>query len=101
MQDFVTDRCRGEPSVACVVLDVATGEVLALISSPSFDPIVFSRRLSPAAWRQLAADPRHPLIDKTIAGVYPPGSTFKPVVALSALAASVITARTTFFCPYI
>lgn len=97
----MTDRCRGEPSVACVVLDVATGEVLALISSPSFDPIVFSRRLSPAAARQLAADPRHPLIDKTIAGVYPPGSTFKPVVALSALAASVITARTTFFCPYI
>jgi penicillin-binding protein 2 len=99
MQDFVTDRCRSEPSVACVVLDVATGEVLALMSSPSFDPVVFSRRLSPAAWRQLAADPRHPLIDKTIAGVYPPGSTIKPVVALGALAAGVITPQTTFYCP--
>jgi penicillin-binding protein 2 len=99
MQGFVTDRCRGEASVASVVLDAATGEVLAMMSSPSFDPTVFSHRLSPAAWRQLAADPRHPLINKTIAGVYPPGSTFKPVVALGALAAGVITPRTTFFCP--
>jgi penicillin-binding protein 2 len=99
IQDFVTDRCRGQPSVACVVLDAATGEVLALMSSPSFDPMVFSGRLSPAAWRQLTADPRHPLIDKAVAGVYPPGSTFKPVVALGALAAGVITPQTSFFCP--
>jgi penicillin-binding protein 2 len=99
MQDFVSRRCSGEQSVACVLLDAATGEVLALVSIPSFDPLAFSNGLSPATWRQLSTDPRHPLTDKAIAGVYPPGSTFKPVVALGALAAGVLTPETSITCP--
>ena len=99
MQDFVTRRCSGEPSVSSVLLDAVTGEALALVSTPSFDPSIFSRGLSAATWRELSADPRHPLIDKTIAGVYPPGSTFKPMVALGALEAGVLTPQTAITCP--
>ncbi len=99
MQDFVSRRCSGEQSVACVLLDVATGEVLALVSIPSFDPAAFANGLSPQMWRQLSTDPRHPLTNKTIAGVYPPGSTFKPVVATGALAAGVLTPETSITCP--
>ena len=99
MQDFVTRRCSGEQSVSSVLLDAVTGEVLALVSSPSFDPSIFSRGLNAATWRELSADPRHPLIDKTIAGVYPPGSTFKPMAALGALEAGVLTPETTITCP--
>ena len=99
LQDFVTQRCAGLPSVSCVVLDAGSGDVLALVSTPSFDPMLFSTGLSPAVWHDLSTDPRHPLIDKAVAGVYPPGSTFKPMVALAALEAGSITADTTVFCP--
>ena len=99
MQDFATRRCSGEQSISTVLLDAVTGEVLALVSSPSFDPAMFSRGLSSATWQRLSTDPQHPLIDKTIAGVYPPGSTFKPMVALGALGAGVLTPETTITCP--
>jgi penicillin-binding protein 2 len=98
MQEFVTRRCAGEQSVACVLLDAASGEVLALVSSPSFDPRAFTDGLRPAVWQQLAGDPRHPLSNKVIAGSYPPGSTFKPVSALAALAAGVLTPQTSITC---
>ena len=85
LQDFVTQRCSAEQSVSCVLLDAVTGDVLALVSSPSFDPAPFSTGLTPAMWQELSNDPRKPLSNKAIAGVYPPGSTFKPVVAVAAL----------------
>ena len=87
MQQFVARRVEREPSIACVLLDAPTGDVLAMLSSPSFDPMQFSTGLTRAAWQELSTDERHPLIDKAAAGVYPPGSTFKPVVALAALEA--------------
>jgi penicillin-binding protein 2 len=99
MQDFVMQRCASEPSVSCVLLDAATGDVLALASSPSFDPSVFADGLSGAVWRELSTDPHHPLTDKAIAGVYPPGSTFKPIVALAALESGAITPDTAITCP--
>ncbi len=99
MQDFVMRRCAAEPSVACVLLDAVSGDVLALVSSPSFDPMLFSNGLTAAAWQELSNDPRKPLVDKTLGGVYPPGSTFKPVVALAALEAGAITPDTAITCP--
>jgi penicillin-binding protein 2 len=99
MQDFVTRRCASEPSVSCVLLDAVTGDVLALVSSPSFDPTLFSTGLTPALWQELSTDPRNPLTDKAIGGVYPPGSTFKPVVALAALEAGTITPDNAITCP--
>jgi len=99
MQEFVTRRCSSEQSVSCVLLDVVTGDVLALVSSPSFDPVPFSTGLTSAMWQDLSNDPRKPLSNKVIAGVYPPGSTFKPVVATAALTAGVLTPETSFTCP--
>jgi penicillin-binding protein 2 len=99
MQEFVTRRCSAEQSVACVLLHVVTGDVLALVSSPSFDPVPFSTGLTSAMWQELSNDARKPLSDKVIAGVYPPGSTFKPVVAAAALTAGVLTPETSFTCP--
>ena len=99
MQEFVTRRCSSEQSVACVLLDAVTGDILALVSSPSFDPLPFSTGLTSAMWQELANDPRKPLSNKVIAGIYPPGSTFKPVVASAALTAGVLTPQTSFSCP--
>lgn len=99
MQDFLARRCSAEESVASVLLDAVTGDILALVSSPSFDPAPFAIGLTPAVWQQLSADPRNPLTNKAIAGVYPPGSTFKPVVATAALTAGVLTAETPISCP--
>ena len=99
MQDFLARRCAAEESVASVLLDAVTGDVLALVSSPSFDPAPFATGLTPALWQRLSADPRNPLTNKAIAGVYPPGSTFKPVVATAALMAGVLTPETPISCP--
>jgi penicillin-binding protein 2 len=99
MQQFVTRRCSTEQSVACVLLDAVTGDILALVSSPSFDPAPFSTGLTPGMWQELSNDPRKPLSNNVIGGVYPPGSTFKPVVAAAALTAGVLTPETSFTCP--
>jgi penicillin-binding protein 2 len=99
MQDFLARRCSTEESAASVLLDSVTGDILALVSSPSFDPAPFATGLSPAVWQQLSADGRNPLTNKAIAGVYPPGSTFKPVVAAAALMAGVLTPDTSIACP--
>ncbi len=98
-QEFAFRRSSEQPSVASLLIDAWSGGVLALASVPSFDPDLFSTGLSPANWRALSTDPKHPLVDKVIAGVYPPGSTFKPTVAVAALVAGVITPETEFFCP--
>jgi len=99
IQEFVNKRCASEPSVSCVVLDAVTGDVLALVSSPAYDPMLFSTGLTQAVWQELSTDPRNPLTDKAIGGIYPPGSTFKPVVALAALEAGVINPETPVSCP--
>jgi penicillin-binding protein 2 len=98
-QDFVTKRCAAEASVSCVVLDAVTGDVLALVSSPAYDPMLFSAGLTPAMWQELSTDPRNPLSNKAIGGLYPPGSTFKPVVALAALESGAMTPDTPVTCP--
>ncbi len=98
MQEFVTQRCAGEQSVSSVLLDAISGDTLALVSIPGFDPASFADGLTASLWRQLSTDPRHPLSNKVIAGIYPPGSTFKPVVALGALAAGVLTPETSITC---
>lgn len=99
MQEFVTRRCSAEQSVSSVLIDAITGDILALVSTPGFDPAPFTTGLTAAIWQQLANDPRKPLVNKVIAGVYPPGSTFKPVIAAAALTAGVLTPETTFTCP--
>jgi penicillin-binding protein 2 len=99
MQEFVTKRCSAEQSASCVLLDAVTGDVLALVSSPSYDPMLFSTGLTQAMWQELSTDPRNPLSNKAIGGLYPPGSTFKPMVALAALESGAITPDTAITCP--
>jgi penicillin-binding protein 2 len=67
------------------LLDVDTGEILALISSPSYKANQFARGISEQSWQELINHPGKPMINKTISTQYPPGSTFKPIVALAAL----------------
>ncbi len=92
LQRYVHGRIGKEESAAAVVLDVHGGEVLALTSVPSFAPGAFGNGLSREAWRALTTDPRAPLMNKAIRGQYPPGSTFKMIVALAALEAGVARA---------
>jgi len=97
LQKFVVQR-MGSESCACAVMDVATGDVLALASTPGYDPNLFNVGIKPTEWRGLLNDDHHPLIDKALSGLYPPGSTFKPAVALSALDAGAITPQFSIFC---
>jgi penicillin-binding protein 2 len=83
---------------AVVVLAPETGEVLAMASAPSFDPNLFARGISYRDWRRLINDPRRPLLNRAIQGVYPPGSTFKIIGALAALEEGVIDSATEFTC---
>jgi penicillin-binding protein 2 len=85
LQRYVHARLNLEPSASAVVLDVRTGEVLALASLPTFDPRAFTNGLGEETWRAWTSNPKAPLVNKAIAGQYPPGSTFKMMVALAAL----------------
>ena len=67
------------------VMDIFTGEILAMHSSPSFDPNLFLYGISHNAWNTIKTNPLKPLVNKTLSGLYSPGSTLKPIVALSAL----------------
>ena len=97
LQKMVARRLEGE-SAAAVVLDVLTGDVLALASTPSYDPNSFNKGLSSEEWKALTKNPLTPLINKAIAGQYAPGSTFKMAVALAALEKGIITPSTVFYC---
>jgi penicillin-binding protein 2 len=98
LQQFVQQRLAEQQSASAAVLDVITGDVLALGSTPSFDPSAFNRGLTGAEWQILSSDVAHPLTNKTIAGQYPPGSTFKTVTAMAALEGGMEPSHTVF-CP--
>ncbi len=98
LQQFVQQRLTSELSASAVLLDVRSGEVIAMGSTPSYDPSAFGRGLTSGEWQALVNDPLHPLTNKAIAGQYAPGSTFKMVVALAGLEAGV-AADYSVFCP--
>ena len=75
----------GEESGSCVVMDVRNGDILAMVSSPSFDPNLFVSGVPSRVYRALADYERRPLLDKALGGTFAPGSTFKPVVGLAAM----------------
>ncbi len=89
----------GDESASAVVMDARNGEVLAMATTPSFDPSLFDSGVSTAQWLAWTSNRRAPLINKTTAGVYPPGSTFKMAVALAALESKVITPNDRVNCP--
>lgn len=99
LQDFLTQRVAEQRSVAAVLMDSHSGEILAMVSTPSFDPNEFNEGLSIARWQALTGDPLSPLTNKAVAGQYAPGSTFKVAVALAALESGAATASSKVFCP--
>jgi penicillin-binding protein 2 len=82
-----------------VALDPRNGQILALASKPAFDPNAFVPRPTLATWRALSTDPRYPLQNRATQGQYPPGSVFKIVTALAALAEGVVSQQTSVCCP--
>lgn len=85
LQKLAVDRVSKQIAASAVMLDIETGDVLALASWPSFEPGLFNQGLTGEQWRTLMRDPLHPLTNKAIAGAYAPGSTFKVAVAMAAL----------------
>jgi penicillin-binding protein 2 len=84
---------------AAVVLDPRNGDILGMASSPGFDLSDFSPAISRAALDRLTADPRRPFVNRAVRGLYAPGSTFKPIVALASLENRRATADQHFNCP--
>ncbi|MGE0659386.1 MAG: penicillin-binding protein 2 [Reyranellaceae bacterium] len=97
LQRFVYDRLQGQ-SGAVVVMDIHNGDVLALVSTPGFDPNAFARGLTNAEWQGLLNNPLGPLNNKAISGQYPPGSTFKMMTALAGLETGSVNSESRVFC---
>jgi penicillin-binding protein 2 len=81
----VAEAAFGERRGALVAIEPATGGVLAFLSKPGFDPNLFVDGIDPQSWAELNNSPDRPLTNRAIAGIYPPGSTFKPYMAMAAL----------------
>ncbi len=97
LQRFAMERMGGE-SAAAVVIDVQSGDILCLASSPGFDPNQFVVGIGQTAWKALLDNDHRPLANKAVSGQYPPGSTFKMIVGMAALEAGVIGPNETVFC---
>ncbi|MFA7439361.1 MAG: penicillin-binding protein 2 [Sphingomonadaceae bacterium] len=95
LQAFTAARV-GDESCSVVVLDCLTGDIKCLLSMPAFDPNIFSNRIPSKLWKEMQADEKKPLLNKVMQGLYVPGSTFKPVTALAALASGVPPTDTVF-----
>jgi len=88
-----TNQLLKDKSGSISVMDIYTGEMIAMNSSPSFDPNLFLYGIDKDKWKEINKNPLKPLINKSVAGLYSPGSTIKPLVALSALENDVITTK--------
>lgn len=97
LQEFALQAMNGEAG-SVIVMDVHTGAILTLISSPSFDPNVFTMPISSKNWKALIENERNPLQNKAISGTYSPGSIFKLIVALAGLETGHITADRKAYC---
>jgi penicillin-binding protein 2 len=98
LQNFMQARL-GSASSSAVVMDIHNGDLIAIASAPSFDPNMFVRGISVPNYRELMDNPFRPMANKTVQGMYPPGSTFKMVTALAALEAGETDEDEQVFCP--
>ncbi|HIM77467.1 MAG TPA: penicillin-binding protein 2, partial [Rhodospirillales bacterium] len=89
LQKMVSKRF-GDLSGAAVVMDINNGDVLSLVSTPTYDPNAFNTGLSNEEWNQLTSNPKSPLTNKALSGQFSPGSTFKMIVLLAALDKGII-----------
>ena len=98
LQKFASERLKGM-SASSVLMDVRSGEILSLVSTPSYNPNNFVLGISQSNWNALLNDDRKPLLNKATSGAYPPGSTFKMIVATAALELGLIGLNDKVFCP--
>lgn len=98
LQGYVQARL-GSESAAAVVMDCRTGDLRAIVSSPTYDPNLFVRGISVGDYRALTEHDHRPLANKTVQGIYPPGSTYKMMTALAALEEGIIGPEDTVWCP--
>ena len=85
-------------SGSIIVMDIHNGEILCSVSSPSFNPNIFSNDLDIEDWNKLKNNIKAPFLNRSMSGVYPPGSTIKMAVALAGLESGIIDYKTSFFC---
>ena len=101
-KDFVykdkKNRLVNPQSGSLIVMDIENGEILCSVSSPGYDPNIFSDDLEINVWNNLRNNPKAPLLNRSMSGVYPPGSTIKMAVALAALENGIIDYNTKFYC---
>ena len=97
VQKLASELLTGKSGSICV-MDIYAGDIIAMVSSPTFDANKFVHGIASKDWQDLINDDKKPLMNKSVAGLYPPGSTIKPLVALSALENDVISPNTTREC---
>ncbi|MGL5552009.1 MAG: peptidoglycan DD-transpeptidase MrdA, partial [Plesiomonas shigelloides] len=98
LQQYI-ERILGKRRGAVVVMDPRDGSILAMVSSPSYDPNLFVNGIPSKTYSALLNDPDRPLINRTTQGTYPPASTVKPLITVAALESGAITTKTTLFDP--
>jgi len=94
----IAEKELGQRKGVVLIGDPETGEILSLVSHPSFDPNLFSWGISESDWDKLVKDPNNPLENRALRGEYPPASTFKIIVAVAALEGNIIRKEDTLFC---
>lgn len=99
LQKYASEVLSEYQSASAVVLDIQSGDILTLVSTPSFNPNLFPLGISHHDWGELRDNPYVPMTNKAISGLYPPGSTIKMFVALAALESGIIDKNTTVYCP--
>jgi len=95
----IAEEAFGAASGALVAMDPDSGDVLALLSRPQYYPENFTRGVSSKYWKEIYADPLNPLYDRSLRGLYPPGSTFKIFTALAGLEERVMSPSESIYCP--
>jgi penicillin-binding protein 2 len=95
----LTEEWFGQRKGALVAIEPATGDVLAFVSKPSYDPNAFVDGIDPQLWKELNDDPDKPLLNRPLRGTYPPGSTYKPFMALAVLETGTRAPQTTISDP--
>jgi penicillin-binding protein 2 len=94
----VSELAMQDKRGSVVAIDPRTGEILAMVSRPTFDPNKFTGRISHKDWDEIANDPHKPLLNRAIQAQLAPGSTFKPIMAIAGLESGVVDDTTSFFC---
>ncbi len=97
LQKYASELLVNKSGSICV-MDIYTGDIVVMVSSPTFDANKFVHGISNEDWQNLLKNEKKPLINKSISGLYPPGSTIKPIVALSALENDVISTKLVVRC---